>query len=91
MIEKISEHKINCDNKIIELERKNLEIKELDTKKFYFWSGFGFWCFLLISLTALLVGVFLAYFDKTFSAIVAFGIALANIMPKLLKGLKKAQ
>ena len=77
--------KIENDKAIIQLEKQNLDLQELDTRKYYAWSAFGMIGFFAISILSLIGGIFLAYFDKTTESYIAFAIAVINIAPKLLK------
>lgn len=89
LLEHSTKAKIENDKAIVDLEKKNLDLQELDTDKYYFWSGFGMLGFFAVSVFALVGGVILAYFDKTTESYVAFTIALINLAPKLLKELKR--
>ena len=85
LLEKSANAKIENDKAIIQLEKQNLDLQELDTRKYYAWSAFGMIGFFAISILSLIGGIFLAYFDKTTESYIAFAIAVINIAPKLLK------
>lgn len=89
LLEKSANARIENDKAIIDLEKQNIELQELDTKKYYTWSGFGMLGFFAVSILSLVGGVFLAYFDKTTKSYIAFAIAFANLTPKLLKELRR--
>lgn len=89
LLENSANARIENDKAIIALEKQNLDLQELDTKKYYTWSALGMLGFFSVSVVSLLGGVFLAYFDKTTESYIVFAIAFANLTPKLLKELRR--
>ncbi|RDU51717.1 hypothetical protein CQA49_08110 [Helicobacter sp. MIT 00-7814] len=89
LLEDSLEHRKQCDKEIIELEKTNQKMQELETRKYYFWTGFGVFGFFFVFVLALCLGAFLAYFDKTIEAMIVFAIGFINILPKILRELRK--
>ena len=89
LLQESTHHRMQCDDKIIALEEKNLDLQELDTRKYYNYSLFGIIFFFLVSIIGIIGGVFLAYYDKSTESYIAFAIAFINLTPKLIKTLRK--
>lgn len=89
LLQESTHHRMQCDDKIITLEERNLDLQELDTRKYYNYSLFGMICFFLVSIIGIIGGVILAYHDKSTESYIAFAIAFINLAPKLIKTLRK--
>ena len=91
LLEKSLEYRNSSDKEIIELERKELEIREEDNNKYYFWNGFGMILAAIISLVALLGGIILTIKGCSTGAIISFLIAALNLAPKFIKSFEKTK
>lgn len=89
LLEQSLEHKKQIDNEIINLENRELDIKQEDTKKYYFWSGAGILLSNTISLAALIAGIALSFYGYEVQSFIAFGIFALNALPKILKAFRK--
>lgn len=85
LLEKTTEHKMEIDNKIIDLEQGNQQITKDEMNKFYFWSGFGVVCTYLIIFCSIFACIFLAYNDQTMTAIIGIIPGILTSATQLLK------
>lgn len=85
LLEKTTEHKMEIDNKIIDLEQGNQQITKDEMNEFYFWSGFGVVCTYLIIFCSIFACIFLAYNDQTMTAIIGIIPGILTSATQLLK------
>ncbi|HEG0354483.1 TPA: hypothetical protein SB347_000485 [Campylobacter coli] len=88
MLEKSLEYKKDNDNKILDLENKNIEIRKKDIKSYHFWNGFGMVSFLLITITSICVGLYLILNGHNKGAYFAFILGALTLLPKIIDSIK---
>ncbi|EJN3952352.1 hypothetical protein NP622_000458 [Campylobacter jejuni] len=88
MLEKSLEYKKDNDNKILDLENKNIEIRKKDIKSYHFWNGFGMVSFLLITITSICVGLYLILNGHNEGAYFAFILGALTLLPKIIDSIK---
>ncbi|EJG3304318.1 hypothetical protein M9128_001280 [Campylobacter coli] len=88
MLEKSLEYKKDNDNKILDLENKNIEIRKKDIKSYHFWNGFGMVSFLLITITSICAGLYLILNGHNEGAYFAFILGALTLLPKIIDSKK---
>ncbi|MBZ7942824.1 MULTISPECIES: hypothetical protein [Campylobacter] len=89
VIEKSLEYKKDNDNKILDLENKNLEIKKKDMQSYHFWNGFGMISFLIITCLFEGAGVYLITNGYDTGSYFSFAIGILPFLPKIIDSIKK--
>ena len=77
------------ENELNAISKIPPDIKQEDTKKYYFWSGAGILLSNTISLAALIAGIALSFYGYEVQSFIAFGIFALNALPKILKAFRK--
>ncbi|WP_279177014.1 hypothetical protein [Campylobacter insulaenigrae] len=88
MLEKSLEYKKDNDNKILDLENKNLEIRREDIKSYHLWNGFGMVSFLLITIASISVGLYLILNGHNDGAYFSFILGVLALLPKVFDSIK---
>ncbi|WP_167348865.1 hypothetical protein [Campylobacter ornithocola] len=88
MLEKSLEYKKDNDNKILDLENKNLEIRREDIKSYHLWNGFGMVSFLLITIASISVGLYLILNGHNDGAYFSFILGVLTLLPKVFDSIK---
>ncbi|HDZ5094495.1 TPA: MnhB domain-containing protein [Campylobacter jejuni] len=88
MLEKSLEYKKDNDNKILDLENKNIEIRKKDIKSYHFWNGFGMVSFLLITIISIGVGLYLILNGHNEGGYFAFILGVLALSPKIIDSIK---
>lgn len=89
ILEETSRHRMKIDEKIVSLEETNQAMKDSERKSFYFWSGLGVVVYCFIALVSLFSALFLFYLEKYNEGLVMLFIGGLNLLPKVIKSLKK--
>ena len=89
ILEKSLEYRRENDKSIIELESKNLQIKESDIKTTHLLNAFGMVSFLVMVLTSLFVGVFLMQKDMPTASYFSFSIGILALFPRIIDSIRK--
>ncbi|HDZ4931866.1 TPA: MnhB domain-containing protein [Campylobacter jejuni] len=88
MLEKSLEYKKDNDNKILDLENKNIEIRKKDIKSYHLWNGFGMVSFLLITIISIGVGLYLILNGHNEGGYFAFILGVLALSPKIIDSIK---
>lgn len=88
ILEKSLEYKKDNDNKILDLEQQNLNIKEKDIKAYHFWNGFGMVSFLVLTCIFVGAGVYLITNGYDVAGYFSFALGILALLPRVFDALK---
>lgn len=89
ILEKSLEDRKDTDNKILELERQNLNIKEKDVKAYHFWNGFGMVSFVGITCVFAGAGIYLITNKYDVAGYFSFAVGVLTLLPRIIDSFKK--
>lgn len=89
ILEKSLEYRKENDDKIIELEKKNLQIKERDIIGTHLLNALGMISFLSMVLISLFVGIDLTKESLETAAYFSFSIGILALFPRIIDSIRK--
>lgn len=88
ILEKSLEYRKDNDDKVIELEKVNLNIKAKDLKATHFLNALGIISFICIVLVSLALGVFLMKEDMQTASYFSFSVAILALFPRIIESIR---
>lgn len=89
ILEKSLEYRKDTDDKILNLEQQNLNIRKKDMKAYRFWNGFGMVSFLVITCVFAGAGVYLITSGYNTAGYFVFAFEALTLLPKIIDSFKK--